>query len=156
MHAFQIVGIDPGPFERLFNLTDEQLAALGAVRRIATESPGFPCRVSLEDAEVGDELLLLPYEHHTVPSPYRSAGPIFVRRDVTQQRMPAGHIPPYVTRRLISVRAYDAQGMMVDAAVCEGPAVKAEIDRCFDDSRVAYLQLHNAKCGCFSCQVNRC
>lgn len=69
--------------------------------------------------------------------------------------MPAGHVPPYVTRRLISVRAYDAQGMMVDAAVCEGLAVQAEIERFFSDSQVAYLQLHNAKRGCFSCQVNR-
>ena len=155
MHAFQIVGIRHEPFEHLFDLTDEQLAAFGAVRRIATESPGFPCRVSLEDAQVGDELLLLPYEHHRAASPYRSAGPIFVRRGATQQRLPAGHVPGYVTRRLISVRAYDAQGMMVDAAVCEGSAAQAEIERCFGNREVAYLQLHNAKRGCFSCQVNR-
>ena len=155
MHSFQIIGISHKPFEHLFNLTDEQLKAVGAVRRIATESPGFPCRVSLEDANVGDELLLLPYEHHPSASPYRSAGPIFIRRGVTQQRMPAGHVPGYVTRRLISLRAYDTQGMMVDAAVCEGSAAQTEIARCFNDNQVAYLQLHNAKQGCFSCQVNR-
>ena len=156
MHAFQIAGISHEPFESLFELTDEQLAALGAVRRIATESPGFPCRVSLEDAQVGDELLLLPYEHHAAASPYRSAGPIFVRRGATRQRLPAGHVPGSVTRRLISLRAYDAQGMMVDATVCEGDAVPAEIERCLGNREVAYLQLHNAKRGCFSCQVNRC
>lgn len=131
MHSFQIVGIGHEPFEHLFNLTDEQLKA------------------------VGDELLLLPYEHHPSASPYRSAGPIFIRRGATQQRLPAGHVPGYVTRRVISLRAYDTQGMMVDAAVCEGSAVQTGIVRCFNDNQVAYLQLHNAMRGCFSCQVNR-
>ena len=155
MHPFQLVGIDPAPFAPLFELTDEQLRAHGAVRRFATESPGFPCRVSLEDAQLGDELLLLPYEHHPASSPYRSSGPIFVRRGATQRRLAPGEVPPYVTRRLISVRAYDAAGMMVGAAVCDGPRVPGEIERCLDDARVAYLQLHNAKQGCFSCQVDR-
>ena len=154
MPTFQIVGLSHEPFERLFDLTDEQLRAFGAVRRVATESPGFACRVSLEDAVVGEELLLLPYEHLRAASPYRSTGPIFVRRGARQRHLPAGHVPPYVTRRLISVRAYDAQGMMIDAAVCEGGLVAAEIERCFSSGVVAYLQLHNAKQGCFSCQVN--
>lgn len=155
MHTFQLVGIDPAPFEALFDLTDEQLAAHGAVRRVATESPGYPCRVSLEDAQPGDELLLLPYEHHPTSSPYRSSGPIFVRRGATQRTLAPGEVPPYVTRRLISVRAYDAAGMMIGAAVRDGPEVRSEIERCLDDPRVAYLQLHNAKQGCFSCHVQR-
>jgi len=155
MQGFQIVGIDPAPFDALFDLTDEQLRARGAVRRTATESPGFPCRVSLEDAQVGEELLLLAHEHHATQSPYRSTGPIFVRRGARQQHLPVGEIPSYVSRRLMSVRAYDALGMMVDATVCEGSTVRDAIERCFADHQVAYLQLHNAKQGCFSCQVNR-
>jgi len=155
MHPFQLVGIDPAPFEPLFAWSDEQLAAFGAVRRTATESPGFPCRVSLQDAEVGDELLLLPYHHHATASPYRGSGPIFVRRGAAQRRLAPGELPGYVTRRVISLRAYDAQGMMVDATVCEGSVVAAAIERLFSDPEVAYLQLHNAKQGCFSCQVNR-
>jgi hypothetical protein len=155
VQGFQLVGIDPAPFADLFDLTDAQLRARGAVRRFATESPGFPCRVSLEDAKVGEELLLLPYEHHATPSPYRGSGPIFVRRGARQQRLPVGEIPSYVSRRLISVRAYDALGMMVDALVCEGGTVGDAIERFFADNQVAYLQLHNAKQGCFSCQVDR-
>ena len=155
MQSFQLVGIDPAPFAALFDLPDEQLRARGAVRRIATESPGFPCRVSLEDAKVGEELLLLPYEHHAAPSPYRSSGPIFIRRGARQPRLPVGELPSYVTRRLISVRAYDALGLMVDASVCEGDKVRHEIGRFFGDGQVAYIQLHNAKQGCFSCQVDR-
>lgn len=66
-----------------------------------------------------------------------------------------GELPPYVTRRQISVRAYGATHMMVAAEVCDGAAVAASIERCFGMPEVSYLQLHNAKQGCFSCQVNR-
>ena len=155
MSHFQIVGLPHTPFAHWFELSDEALASRGAVRRVANESPGFPCRVSLEDAEVGDEVLLLPFEHHAAASPYRSAGPIFVRRHATQRACAPNELPPYVTRRLISLRAYDGAGMMVDAAVCKGTVVHQSIERCFADPQVAYLQLHNAKQGCFSCQVNR-
>jgi hypothetical protein len=155
MHAFQLVGIDHAPFEHLFKLTDGQLGEFGAVRRIATASTGFPCRVSLEDADTGDELLLLPYAHHPVESPYRASGPIFVRRGARQRTLPIGEVPTYVTRRVISLRAYDAAHMMVDAAVCEGTLVATELQRFLDNDDVAYIHLHNAKQGCFSCRVDR-
>ena len=155
MHAFQLVGIDHEPFEHLFQLSDEQLKEFGAVRRVATEKPGFPCRLSLEDAEAGEELLLLPYEHHPVESPYQASGPIFVRRGAKQRELPIGEVPPYVTRRVISLRAYDAAHMMVDAAVCEGTLVATELQRLLGNYNVAYIHLHNAKQGCFSCRVDR-
>ena len=154
--SFQITGLSHEAFAALFEMPDDVLAAHGAVRRIADIHPGFPCRVSLEDAEVGDELLLLAYEHHRADSPYRGAGPIFVRRGATQRRLAPGEIPPYVTRRLISMRAYDGHGMMVDAGVHKGIDLRVEIERLFANHQVAYLQLHNAKPGCFACQVDRC
>jgi Protein of unknown function (DUF1203) len=154
--SFQITGLSHELFAPWFDLSDETLAAHGAVRRVANVNPGYPCRVSLEDAEIGEEMLLLPFEHHRADSPYRSAGPIFVRRGALQQRLTPGTLPPYVTRRLISVRAYDAAGMMVDASVHKGIELHPVILRLFADDKVAYLQLHNAKPGCFSCQVDRC
>jgi hypothetical protein len=155
MHQWHLSGIDHRPFEQLFALSDQQLAEIGAVRRIATESPGFPCRISLEDAQVGEELLLLPYQHHPSASPYRATGPIFVRRGSQRRVLGAGELPAYVSSRLISVRAYDAAAFMVDASVCEGTAVAAELDRVFSNAEVVYVHLHNARQGCFSCQVSR-
>jgi hypothetical protein len=154
MNNFRLVGIAPEPFEPLFQLADADLWAMGAVRRVATENPGFPCRVSLEDAEVGEELLLLPYTHQNVASPYRASGPIFVRRHAVQPTLMYGELPPYVTGRLMSVRAYDASDMMIVALVCEGSALAPELERLFSDAAVAYVHLHNAKQGCFSCRVN--
>lgn len=154
--SFQLIGIDHRPFEPLFELTDEQLQTQHLARRqVATESPGFPCRVSLEDAEVGEELLLLPYVHQPQATPYRASGPIFVRRGATRRALAPGEVPPSVTRRLISVRAYDAAHTIVAARVCEGPAVADEIAAQFRDPGVAYIHLHNARRGCFACCVVR-
>jgi hypothetical protein len=153
--SFQVVGIDHKQFQALFALSDEQLKEHAAQRRYATESPGFPCRVSLDDAGMGEELLLLPYLHQPAASPYRASGPIFVRRNARQQKAPVGELPRYVTSRLMSVRAYDASHMMVAASVCEGAAAAAEIQECFARDDVAYIHLHNAKQGCFSALVIR-
>jgi hypothetical protein len=153
--SFQIAGVPFEPFASLFSLSDEALAELDARRVLATEKPGYPCRVSLADAEVGEELLLLPYVHQAVRSPYRASGPIFVRKAARQCRLAAGVIPDYVRLRQMSVRAYDAGHLMIGAAVSEGKDVAAAILGMFDNSDVAYIHLHNAKPGCFSCRVDR-
>jgi hypothetical protein len=155
MCSFQLSGLPHEQFESLFALSDEELRSLHVVRRVANENFGFPCRVSLQDASVGEELLLLPYEHQPAASPYRSSGPVFVRRGARQSQLPPGVVPPYVSRRLISLRAYDVSNMMIDANVCEGMAVAEELERTFANSEVAYVHLHNAKRGCFSCLASR-
>ena len=105
MHSFQLIGLSPTNFAHLFELSDSQLAALNAQRVYADSKPGYPCRVSLSDAEIGDELLLLPFEHQPASSPYRSSGPIFVRKSALQSSLERGEIPDYVRSRLMSVRA---------------------------------------------------
>ena len=154
-HSFQLIGLDPAEFQHLFDLTDAQLEEYSAKRCYATESPGYPCRVSLQDARVGEELLLLPFLHQPAASPYRALGPIFVRRDAQRSKTPIGELPSYVTSRLMSVRAYDSSHMMVAASVCEGQAASAEIQAYFARDDVAYIHLHNAKQGCFSALVAR-
>jgi hypothetical protein len=153
--SFRLLALAHEQFEPLFLLSDEALRSKGIVRRVATQMPGYPCRVSLEDAQVGEELLLLPFVHHEVASPYRASGPIFVRRGVQQRQLTAGEVPPYVTQRLMSIRAYDAMNMMLAAEVCEGTCAAAQLERFFVDENVSYAQLHNAKYGCYSCQAVR-
>jgi len=155
MPSFQLVGLPTEPFQPLFELPDSQLGELGAKRVIAHEHPGYPCRISLVDAEVGEELLLLTYSHHSVASPYQASGPIYVRRGATQRILRSGEVPDYVRRRLISARAYDFAHMMVAAEVCEGADVGSRLERLLLDHRVAYIHLHNAKPGCFSCLASR-
>jgi hypothetical protein len=152
---FRISALPLEPFAEFFQLSDPELAKCGARRYVADKKPGFPCRVSLVDAEPGERLILLPFPHHAVASPYQACGPIFVREQA-QQAMPAiGEVPEYLRRRLLSFRAYDQAGMMVDAEVAEGRDLEAQVERFFSDPGVAYVHVHNARPGCYSCRIDR-
>ena len=155
MASFRLVGLTPHPFQPLFALSDAQLHERGARRVRADRTPGYPCRISLADAQPGDELLLLPFAHQPCASPYQASGPIYVRRDAAQAVLAPGELPPSITQRLISLRAYDAADMMVDAGVAEGEALRGEIERLLANGKVDYIHLHNAKRGCFSCRLER-
>ena len=153
--SFQFVGLPAEPFAPLFTRSEAELDAVGARRMIVDEKPGFPCRVSLADAEVGETVVLLPFTHHDVATPYRASGPIFVRSGVQTAFPMAGEIPGMLTHRLLSVRAYDAAGMMVGAEVVEGSELAEAIRRLFSDAAASYLHVHNARPGCFNCRVVR-
>jgi hypothetical protein len=154
-HRFRIVGLQASLFTGAFALDEAGRRAAGIHVVVADKAQGFPCRVSLADAAVGDELLLLPFTHQAGDSPYRSSGPIFVRRGAATPHLPAGFIPEYVASRLMSVRAYDANHWMVDATVSEGSVLAPQLEGLLADDRVAYLHLHNARRGCYSCRVDR-
>ena len=77
--SFQLLAMPYERFEPLFSLSNKELLAMDARRMIADDKPGVPCRVSLVDAEVGETVILLPFTHHDVSSPFRATGPIFVR-----------------------------------------------------------------------------
>ncbi len=151
---FRITGLPAENFSSLFTLDEAALAARGAVRRIADSKPGFPCRVSLTDAEVGDEVLLVNYEHLSVDSPYRSRHAVYVRAGETSFDA-IDEIPPMLRTRLLSVRAFDDAGMMVDAEVAEGDAVETLIESMFAEPRTRFLHIHFAKPGCFAARVDR-
>jgi hypothetical protein len=154
--SFQVRSLPSEVFAELFELDDSELLGRGARRMRATAKPGFPCRVSLADAEVGEEVILLGFEHQAADSPYRGQGAIFVRQGARSAALEAGQLPEMLSRRAISVRAYDAAAMMVDAAVVDGePALRTAIERMLESDRVAYLHLHNAGPGCFNCRVDR-
>jgi hypothetical protein len=136
-------------------LCDAELEARGMRRMVADEKPGFPCRVSLEDAEPGERLLLLPFEHQPAHSPYRAAGPIFVREKARAPYDRSGDLPPVLLGRMLSVRAYDRDGLMVDADVVDGAAVDPLLTRLFDRADTDYVHIHFARRGCYACRVER-
>lgn len=81
---FRIHALLEEAFKPLLALSDNELRARDGRRVMADASGGFPCRVSLQDAVEGERLLLLPYEHHRVDTPYRASGPIYVRENAAQ------------------------------------------------------------------------
>jgi hypothetical protein len=153
--SFRLVALTYQQFEPLFTLSDDSLFAKDARRVRVMESPGTPCRVSLADAEVGEEVLLVPFVHHDVASPYRASGPIFIRHRAVTAEPGRGEIPTMLHHRLLSIRAYDANAMMVGAEVLAGVQLGPAILRAFADPTILYLHVHNAKPGCFNCRVER-
>lgn len=154
MH-FRIRGLPAEPFAPLFKLTDEALAERGAVRRIADDSAaGYPCRISLTDATPGDELILTNYEHHAVASPYRMRFAIYVRSgEETFDQIDT--VPEQLRKRMLAVRAFDADAMMVGRELVEGVGLEAAIARQFGNPRSAYLHIHFAAAGCYAAHVER-
>ena len=152
---FRIRALSAAPFAVLFGLPDDELRRRLAVRCVVDRSPGFPCRVSLCDAAVGETVLLVHYEHQAAPTPYRAGHAIYVREGAVEARPDVGEVPEVLARRLLSVRAFDAAGMMRDADVVDGRRLAPAIERLFADERVAYLHLHNAKPGCYAARVAR-
>lgn len=152
---FVIRGLDPAPFRGLYGLSDAALAGRQVVRMRADAKPGFPCRVTLEDAEPGEDLLLVNFEHLPVASPYRSRHAIFVREGAETPALYEDVVPEQLARRLLSVRSFDEAGMMHDGEVIDGSVLEPLIVRTFEDEHTAYLHVHNAKRGCFAARVDR-
>lgn len=152
--GFRILGLAAEPFAELFSLPDEALAARGAVRAVADKAPGYPCRISLTDAAMGEEVILVHHQHHATGSPFRSGYAIYVRAG---ERMfdEVDRVPQMLRSRLLSLRAFDAQGMLLDADVVEGGDVETLIARLFANARVAYSHVHFARPGCYAALVER-
>jgi hypothetical protein len=154
MH-FRITGLPAEHFAHLFDLSNDELASHGAVRRIADgRTPGYPCRVSLTDSQEGDELLLVNYEHHPARSPYRMRFAVYVRRG-EETYDAVDQVPEQFRRRTLAVRSFDADAMMVGWELVDGRQLVAGIERLFADTRAAYLHVHYAAPGCYAARVQR-
>ncbi|HSE21938.1 MAG TPA: DUF1203 domain-containing protein, partial [Pyrinomonadaceae bacterium] len=156
MHSdFQFVAVPVERFAHLFSMDDAELASSGARRMTVAENPGYPCRVSLMDAPIGETVILTPFQHHDVNSPYQSAGPIFVREAAQTAKPEVNEIPLMLHHRLLSVRAFNEDAIMKAARVVEGKVLQETINDFFTNSGIAYLHVHNAAPGCFNCLVQR-
>lgn len=152
---FQIVALEEKVFHNLFLMNEEALESIGVVKIIANQNPGYPCRISLKDAEIGEEVFLLNYQYHNVESPYKASGPIFIRKGATTAKLNVNEIPHMLHHRYLSIRGYNADSMIVEARVTEGVNVKENIDEIFDNKEVEYIHILNAKPGCYNCLVIR-
>ena len=137
-------------FKPLFQMSDDALIALGARRMTAQTTHSCPCRVSLMDADPGDLLLLANVRHLDAPSsPYRAEGPVLVRETAVQASPTPGELPDQLTRRLLSVRNYDANWMMTDADVVAGVDLAAWLRAGFARPQTSVIHIHTARRGCY-------
>ena len=152
---FRIHALDYEQFLPFFEQSDHELAKHNARKVIAEDNLGYPCRVSLEDASIGKELLLLNYTHLDVSSPYHSKHAIYVSKNAEKACLSVNEVPDMLSRRLLSVRGFDETHMMIAAEVLEGVDLKSHLNDIFDRSEVSYVHIHNAKPGCFAARATR-
>ena len=154
--SFRVTGLEPAQFRHYFKMSDAELREAGA-RRVFAESPTLPCRVSMRHARPGEELVLVNYEHLPVNSPYRARHAIFVRKAAAQAFDAVDTIPEVMTlqARVLAARAFDADGMLIDAEIFSGNDAAEIFERLLANPRAEYLQVHNARHGCYSGRVDR-
>ena len=153
--TYKITGLEPFDFAHLFGLSDRELAARGAVRMTADAKPGFPCRITLDDAEPGETLLLVNHCSHQGDNPYRATHAIFVKEGATDPAVYEDEVPPALDRRILSLRAFAADGMMRDAALAQPGEADETIRRLLTEEAVDHIDAHNAIRGCFAARVER-
>ena len=122
--AFRITGLSPEPFRRLFGLPDDELARQSVKRYVADRPQAFPCRIEMRDAAPGETVLLLNHVCQPADTPYRASHAIFVREGAAVAYDQIDDVPAVMRARLLSLRAFDADGMMLDADVVEGAAIE--------------------------------
>jgi hypothetical protein len=150
--SYVVRGLDPEPYRPLFALSDDELAARGIVRMTVT-NPMVPCRISLVDRPIGEEILLINHLSHDVTNPYRATHAIFVAD--AQQAEFVDEVPPVFERRVLSLRGFDKDGMMADAVLAQPGDADAGIRKLFDNSKIETIHAHNATRGCFSAKIER-
>ena len=153
--TFRITGLAPDPFRPLVGLDDAALARHGAVRYRVDAEFGFPDRIELRDAAPGETVLLVNHVHQPADTPFRASHAIFVREGATTPFDAIDTVPDVLRRRMLSLRAFDAAHMMVDAALVEGREADAAIARLFTNAAVVYLHAHFATRGCYAARVDR-
>jgi Protein of unknown function (DUF1203) len=152
--SFRIAGLDPAPFAHLHALSDDELSAHGAVRVRTEAKHSAPCRISLDDAVIGEHLLLINYAHQPADTPYKQQGPIFVRETNAQADV-TNALPPALARRTLSLRGFNAEHMMIEADLVEGAEAATLIESFFTNENVAYIHAHYARRGCFAATITR-
>ena len=153
--SFRITGLDFEPFRMLVDLPEDELRARGVRRILADRAPGYPDRIELRDAEPGESLLLLNYMHQPAASPYRSSHAVYVLEHAAKTYEKVDEVPSVLRTRMISLRAFDDEGMIVAADLCAGTMVEQSMGQLLSVDRVSYLHLHYAKYGCYACRVDR-
>ena len=152
---FTVRGLSPESFQALFDLSNEELEKRRARRLIADNKPGFPCRVSLQDAEPGEEVILTNFVHLDSQSPFHSTHAIYVRKGATTAAPYRDRLPEMLRSRLLSIRAFGANNMLLSADVVEGERADQVIQKLVEDSSIRFLHVHFAKKGCYTCRVDR-
>ena len=153
--TYRIDGLRREECSGLFGLAEGELALRGACRVIACSKPGFPCRITLEDAEPGESVILFNHVSHDVPTPFRSSYAIYVRETAAEPACYVDEPPPVFTGRALGLRGFDSDGMLRGALLALPGEADSRIRALFDRPEIETIHAHNATAGCFAAKIVR-
>ena len=153
--SFRITGLPAAPFRPLFAMSDAELAARHAERLVVDAKPGYPDRIELRDAEIGESVILVNHAHLPGDGPYRSSHAVFVIDGARDRYDAVDRVPEVLRGRTLSVRAFDGREHIVDADLVDGRDLESLIARFLARPDVAFLHVHYAKRGCYACRIER-
>jgi hypothetical protein len=153
--TYIVRGLSAKPFQHLYGLSEKELAGFGVTRLPVDACPGFPDRIEMRDVAVGAHVLLLNHVSMAQNTPYRAAHAIFIREGALNAYEERNEVPAVMFDRLLSLRAFDAKGMMVDALLAKGDEIESTILRFFANPDVKNIHAHNAARGCYAGEIIR-
>ena len=122
---------------------------------VADAESRCPDRIELQDAEPTESVLLLNYVHQPAATPYRASHAIFVREWAAKARVLIDAVPAALRTRPLSLRAFDVEGMLVQAELAEGSDVESSIRQILVEPNVADIHAHFARHGCYAARIGR-
>jgi hypothetical protein len=153
--TYRIEGLGRDVYAGLVGLGDGELAERGARRVTADSKPGFPCRVTLEDAEPGESLILFNHVSHDVTTPFRSAYAIYVREKAGDPARFIDEPAPVFAGRALGLRGFDSEGMLRGALLALPGEADSRIRALFERPEIETIHAHNAAAGCFAAKIVR-
>lgn len=153
---YEISGLQAEPFIHLFGQSDSYLEKHNAIRQKVECYPGYPDRISLCDIPAGETALLINHIYQSADTPYFGTHAIYIWEGCTRQGIYLNELPEVLQNRVLSLRAYDEKHFLREADITEGNFSEILLRRFFADPQVSYVQIHNAKRGCYSCCAKRC
>ncbi|WP_343550561.1 DUF1203 domain-containing protein [Pantoea sp.] len=152
---YRISGLRAEQFTHLFGQSDSYLTRHGAVRQPVMSYPGYPDRISLREIPAGETALLINHIYQPADTPYHGSHAIYIWEGCTEQGIYINELPEVMKARILSLRAYDEKHFLIMADICEGQSAKTLIETFFADPQISYIQIHNAKQGCYACLAER-
>ncbi|MDI6539790.1 DUF1203 domain-containing protein [Pantoea ananatis] len=153
--GFRISGLNPEPFTHLFGKGEHYLKQHRALRISVDSYPGYPDRISLRDIPAGETVILINHTYQPADTPYLGSHAVYLWEGCNEQGIYINKIPESIGLRLLSLRAFDENHLMLQADICEGAAAEMMLKHFFDDPSVSYIHIHNAKQGCYACLAER-
>ena len=133
---------------------DEVASGTRPGRRVTLDEAGAPCRHCLRPGQIGEDMVLFTYQPFAGDGPYTVPSPIFLHAEGCDPYDDRDELPALLRHGLRAVRSYDDQHDLIDGDVVAGTDLEVAIDRLLNDDRAAYLHVHSATAGCFTCRID--